>query len=228
VRSDRTLSTIRDALEAHYGAEPGPRLSDPFELILWEQVAYLADDDDRREAFELLKRRVGLAPERILRSAPEMLTTIAARGGTVAAEERAQRMRESARRVVEDWNGDLRGALDQPLQKAKRALMKFPMIGEPGAEKILLFTRTHPLLALESNGLRVLLRVGHGQEGKGYAQTYRNVRAATQAEERAEYDWLISLHELLRVHGRTLCRRSTPRCGECPLAAVCEYASQRR
>ena len=227
MRSARTLSAIRSTLEAHYGAQGGPRLTDPFQLILWEQVAYLADDDRRLEAFLLLKRRVGLEPEAILRSAPETLAEIAAHGGAVAAEERAHRMRESARRVVEDWNGDLRSALAAPSPKAKRALMKFPMIGEPGAEKILLFTHTHPVLALDSNGVRVLLRLGYGHEAKGYAQTYRTVRAATQPEELADCDWLISLHELLRLHGRELCRRSAPRCGACPLAGMCAYAAQR-
>jgi hypothetical protein len=35
--------------------------------------------------------------------------------------------------------------------------MLFPMIGEPGAEKILLFSGVLPVPALESNGVRVLV-----------------------------------------------------------------------
>jgi endonuclease-3 len=65
----------------------------------------------------------------------------------------------------------LKSVLKLPLPKAKKALQKFPGIGEPGAEKILLFTRTHPLMALESNGLRVLVRLGFGAEHKNYATT---------------------------------------------------------
>jgi endonuclease-3 len=101
------------------------------------------------------------------------------------------------------------------------------MIGEPGAEKILLFAHAHPLLAPDSNGLRVLLRLGYGKEGRNYPQSYRSVREATLPELRQDCDWLISLHELLRLHGRMLCRRSSPRCGECPLAQICEFASNR-
>jgi endonuclease-3 len=110
-----------------------------------------------------------------------------------------------------------------PPAEALRALKRFPMIGEPGAEKILLLTRTHPLLSLDSNGLRVLLRLGYGREGRSYAQSYRSVRAATAPEERADYDWLISLHGLLRMHGQRLCRRSAPLCSECPLLPCCDY-----
>src|SRR5262245_54783973 len=194
MRSKRTLDAIRNSLDAHYGAPAAPRTTDPFAFILWEQVAYLADDEQRLEAFARLEKRVGLTADAILSAAPGTLARIAEHGGSIAANERAERMRDSARRVVEDWRGNLSAVLALPLADAKRALMKFPMIGEPGAEKILLLTRAHPVLALDSNGLRVLLRLGYGREARSYTQTYRSVREATRAELHEDYDWLISLH----------------------------------
>ena len=53
-----------------------------------------------------------------------------------------------------------------------------PCSGDPGAEKILLFSRTHSILALDSNGLRVLRRLGYGEERKSYASTYRSAQEA--------------------------------------------------
>jgi endonuclease III len=223
----RTLRAIRSQLEGLYGPWSDPAPGDPFHLILWEQVGYLADDERRLHAFRLLEERVGLGPQDLVRAAPETLVEIAAAGGSIAAEERAERMRSSAVHVIERWSGDLRGALALPLPEALRALRRFPMIGKPGAEKILLFTRTHPLLALDSNGLRVLLRLGYGREGRSYAQSYESVRAATGPEQRADYDWLVSLHGLLRMHGQRLCRRNEPRCGECPLLGCCDYGRSR-
>jgi 3-methyladenine DNA glycosylase AlkD len=38
-------------------------------MILWENVAYLADDDRRQEAFEALKKRVGTKPEDLIHKA---------------------------------------------------------------------------------------------------------------------------------------------------------------
>jgi endonuclease-3 len=227
MQRDRDLSALERKLLAHYGPPAGPGLLDPFALILWEQVAYLADDERRMRAFRLLEERVGLTPDAILSAAPETLADIAAAGGSIAAEERVQRMQRSALEVVERWDGDLRGALALPLSKAQRALARFPMIGEPGAEKILLFTHTHPVLALDSNGLRVLLRVGYGEESKNYAQSYRRVRAATAPEERADCDWLISLHGLLRLHGQRVCRRTAPKCDECSVSDLCDYYATR-
>jgi len=223
----RTLSEVHARLLERHGAVAGPGLEDPFHLILWEQVAYLVDDGRRRKAFDLLARRVGLSPRAILAAPLELLTEIAAAGGAIGSELRAARMQDSARKVVSAWGGDLRRALDLPLAQATRALTGFPMIGKPGAEKILLLTRTRPVLALESNGLRVLLRLGYGEEGSRYDQTYASVRAAVDGEAGGDHDRLITLRELLRRHGRTVCRHNRPACDECPLSGICAYYADR-
>jgi endonuclease-3 len=125
--------------------------------------------------------------------------------------------------VLEEFDGDLRPVLKLPFSKAKKALQSFPGIGEPGAEKILLFTRTNAVLALESNGMRVLLRLGFGEEKKSYSTTYRLVQKAADSGLDEGYSWLIQAHLLLRRHGQELCRRSEPICDKCPLAADCGY-----
>ena len=56
------LQRIIATLEATYG-KPAPPLDDPWLLILWENVAYLADDQRRQRAFDMLRRRVGTDPD---------------------------------------------------------------------------------------------------------------------------------------------------------------------
>lgn len=225
--SPRPLATIRRKLLDHHGEFARPAMEDPFQWILWEQVAYLADDEKRRRAFDLLARRVGLAPSEIAKAKPSALEAIAASGGSIAADKRAERMKDSARRVLSEWEGDLGKALRLPLPEAIRALSRFPMIGRPGAEKILLLTRAHPVLALESNGLRVLLRLGYGTEDRRYERTYESVRATAAEEAGKDLDDLISLHHLLRRHGQTVCRNTTPACDRCPLTAECAFFGAR-
>ena len=134
---------------------------------------------------------------------------------------RADKVLESARLVHELYDDDLRRVLRLPLAQVRRELQRFPGIGAPGADKVLLFTRTQPVLALESNGLRVLLRLGFGKEDKNYAAAYKSVQAALANELQTDFDWLIAAHELLRRHGQTLCRRNEPVCGDCPLRTGC-------
>ena len=123
--------------------------------------------------------------------------------------------------VLEDFDGDLEAVLDGPVDRALRTLARFPMIGRPGAEKILLFARRHAVLALESNGLRVLVRLGYGREDPRYEKTYASVRTAVSGELRDDFDWLISLHRLLRRHGQDVCRRTRPECDGCLLSQQC-------
>ena len=219
---DLNLSRIVSRLAAHYGP-PGPLPStDPFELILWESVAYLVSDDRREQAFQLLRKKPGTKPHQILAADSETLLRVTTLGG-VHAEKRAARLRELALIALNEFEGDLKELLKLPYVKAKKALQKFPSIGEPGAEKILLFTRTYPVLGLESNGLRVLLRLGFGEEKKNYTQSYRSVQKAIQDQLPADCGWLIEAHLLLRQHGKELCKTNQPRCDECPVKKMCAY-----
>jgi endonuclease-3 len=190
-------------------------------MILWENVSYLADDSRRKQAFQVLKRRVGTEPTQILSASDEALLEVTRHG--IMPERFAEKLRQCARIALEDFDGDLRSVLKLPLAKARKALQKFPGIGEPGAEKILLFCRTCPVLALESNGLRVLLRLGFGEEKNSYATTYRLVQRAVEEGLDKDYTLLMAAHLLLRQHGQELCKRSQPECDKCPLAADCEY-----
>ena len=160
------LGLALSKVEEHYGRPKPPQFGGPLEMILWEVVAYLADDTRRRIAFEALRERVGLTPEKILAAPKKLLSDITRMGGAIAAEERAERLQATAQLTLDEFGGDLASVLKLPLQKAKRLLMRFPMIGEPGAEKILLFSGVFPLLALESNGVRVLVRLGIGEDRK--------------------------------------------------------------
>jgi endonuclease-3 len=139
------------------------------------------------------------------------------------AEQFAKKLRTCAQIALEEFDGDLRPLLKLPLAKAKKALQRFPGIGEPGAEKILLFCHTQPVLALESNGLRVLLRLGFGEEKTSYATTYRLVQKALEEGLDKDFSWLIEAHLLLRQHGQKLCKRTKPECQKCPLASDCEF-----
>ena len=136
---------------------------------------------------------------------------------------RARKLIDAAE-IIEDLGGDLHAVLARPEPKARRALKRFPGIGDPGADKIFLLSHTHPILALESNGLRALVRLGFGTESSNYAAMYRSAQAAAAGELPARFEALIRAHLLLREHGRSLCRRTDPACPACPVRSSCPFA----
>jgi endonuclease III len=220
-----TLAQVVAQLSKFYGAPAPPPVTDPFEQVLWENVAYLADDEKRAAAFSALRKTVGLRPEDILKAKPEKLLAAARMGGMVP-ELRAQRLRQCAEIVHILLKGRLDALLDESLPKAKKTLQRFPTIGEPGAEKILMFAGKYPVLGLESNGLRVLLRLGFAEEQKSYSASYRGVKNAISDQLPHDRKSLVAAHQLLRRHGQELCKRNRPLCDECPLRDSCDYAAQ--
>ena len=219
-RAGITFSKLVDKLQQHYGP-PTPPSTDPLELIIWENIAYLASDRRRAEAFATLKRSIGTRPEQILAAKHSTLAAIGKAG--ILPDVSAEKLLAIAKIAYEEFDSDLRAVLRKPLLQAKKALKRFPSIGDPGAEKILLLTRSYPVMALDSNGLRVLCRVGFAEGQKNYSATYRLVQDAILEQLPRDCDSLIRAHQLLRQHGQEMCKRSKPRCTECPVRDSCNY-----
>lgn len=219
------LREVLRGLRLHHGPPPTPPTRDPFEIVLYENVVYLADDEKRRTAFEALRAATNCEPSRILTLGPARLRRAFSAG--IVRDLQVVKLQACARIVLDDLGGDLAPWVAKPLPEARKALMRFPSIGAPGADKILLLSGAHRVFAVDSNGLRVLNRLGFGRERRDYAATYRETMAAVEpllsrsAKVRAE------AHSLLRAHGQRLCRRSRPLCAGCPVRSLCAHGRTR-
>jgi endonuclease III len=91
-------------------------------------------------------------------------------------------------------------------------------VGAGAFEKYLL------VVASDSNGLRVLVRLGLVREEKSYGRTYAASREIAK-DLPEEPGALQEAHLLLQQHGQPLCKRSAPYCQVCPLAPVCASAT---
>jgi endonuclease-3 len=222
------LSRIVAILKDAYGPIAPPPASTAFALILWEKVAYLATDAQRIAAFRALTERVGLTPGAILAAKRNDLEAICALGGAVGVAERAKSMHDSAALVLDEFDGDLDSVLTRPIVDAKRSLMRFYGVGEPGAERILLLRRAHQVLPLDSNGARTMIRLGYGADDKSYTRMYRSVADGARPELVGDFDWLIDAHVYLRHHGKEVCKTSVPRCEACAVRVQCAFGKSKR
>jgi len=220
-----TFAKMMSRLTQHYQHVDSPVAQGPFALVMWENACYLLPDERRREVFETLRERVGMSPDSIARAPDATLLPVARRGG-MRPETRVFRWREIARITLEQFDGDLDRILDMPYADAKRALKRFPNIGDPGAEKILLFCGIASGLPLESNGLRVLVRMGWARQQQNYGRMYRDVQQNIAPVVPRDVTALKDTFLLLQEHGRATCKNKSPRCQQCTLATGCDYAKR--
>ena len=231
----RKLLQILEILEKTYGPQKLAGPSDPYGMIVFLNCGYPASDGACAKGFAALQRAVGAEPEKLLAASQAKLAKLL-RPSVIVPAVCAARLKDIAGRVKKELDRDLTSALkkrmeDAPggsvraehLKPAKKLLQEFPTIGEPSAEKILLFSRLAPVAAVPSAFVGVPIRLFVGEPGKNYAADYRTARGILDAELPQTFEARQRAYLLLKKHGQEICKRSKPKCEMCPLTAHCAY-----
>lgn len=100
------------------------------------------------------------------------------------------------------------------------------MIGNPGAYRILFVASVVNRFAVDSNGLRVLLRLGHGNDDGIHDRSYRPVIEEIERQPAMSAPAAGEVYLPLGKHGRLTCRRTTPTCSDCPMRTRCRGAAR--
>jgi len=222
-----TIPDLFDKLEKFYGTLEPCWPVDPYEFIVWWQCGYPASDAACTKGWDKLTREIGIGPPSLLAATPRKLASALMPGGMVP-ELRALRLKEIAMRVKDEFGGDLRAALSGPLSEVRKTLRKFPGIADPGADRILLFAGITPVAAVPSNCPQVLARVLYGQERDSYSANYREAQHVIAAEMPETFDARTRAYLLLKQHGQEICKRTKPKCEECPVGSNCAFFAGHR
>jgi endonuclease III len=177
-----SVREVVSRLERHYGKPARLRSTDPFDMVLWECCAYLVDDGRRRKVYDRLISATGGNPERIAAMQPAALAQVIKEDGGMRPAMRAEKLQRAADLVLDAGRRVLTALCRSDPKRARMILKKFPGIGDPGADKILMVQGSLKSLAPESNAARVLCRLGFGTPDPRYDRMYRSVIAATTPE----------------------------------------------
>jgi endonuclease III len=227
------LPKLLDRLEKFYGKQSVTWPTDPYLFLVWWHCGYPASDAACARGWAALEKAalekdIGVSPEALLSASPATLARALKAGGMVP-ELRAQRLKEIAARVTQEFSGDLEGALRAAgPDAARKHLKKFPNIADPGADRILLFAKLAPLAAVPSNSPQVLVRIQRGLEHENYGRTYREAQEGIMAEVAATAAARQRAYLLLKKHGQEICKRTNPKCESCPVNDACAYFAGKR
>ena len=121
----------------------------------------------------------------------------------------------------------LKAIIRGPLPAARRALKPFPILGEGGAHRMLLFAADHPVLPVDARVSRVGRRLGYGADFADFKKTSRSVQAAMAPELPTMSVVYRRAYLYLSHHGAATCTEAEPHCGVCPLLDDCPEGKRR-
>lgn len=221
-QSQVSISDVLNKLEEFYGPQEPTFPTDPYEFLVWWYCGYPASDAACSKGWANLTREVGIEPQKLLRAKPAKLTA-ALKAGGMLPELRAERLKEVAMRVQDEFGGDLRAALMGPIPQARKKLKSFHSIADPGADRILLFGSVSAVAAVPSNCVHALDRILHTSESRNYSAAYRECQRVLASELPETFDSRTRAYLLLKKHGQDTCKRTRPRCEICPVRSQCAF-----
>ncbi|MCD6106501.1 MAG: endonuclease III [Thermoplasmata archaeon] len=178
---------------------------DPFEALVAIVLSQNTNDRNAIRALEALRERGLFTPEAIEEAELTVLEEAVRPAGM--HRQRARRLKELAVAVE---GKDL-------LSLGREELMALPGVGPKTADVFLSFMGLSPEFPIDTHVRRVVSRLSLAKGG--YESMRRALLRAFPPDER------VFAHLALIEVGRRWCRPRNPRCGECPLREVCEYAN---
>ena len=186
-----------------------------FEKLVAIILSQNTNDVNAKRALENLKREVGIDPKKLANENVERIAQIIKSAGL--HKQKAKRIKELARLIVDGL--DLEKILNKDTEEARKELMKIPGIGSKTAD-VFLAIHNHKTFGIDTHINRIVKRLGI----VGEKATYEEIRKKLMdIFEGLDYDLV---HRYLIAHGRVYCTARKPRCGECPIRAICEYAKK--
>ena len=138
--------------------------------------------------------------------------------------QKARRIQTFARHLVRHHRGSIEAMLRGETAKVRSELLALEGIGPETADSILLYAGGHPVFVVDAYTRRIFHRIGVWDEKIGYAAMQERFHRALPAD-RALFN---EYHALIVRAGKEYCTARRPRCGGCPLAALCRTAAQAR
>ena len=214
----RDIVTVQRRLRAAQGAfVPKPRLAIIDEMIATVLSQHTSDHNSER-AFAQLKAKFP-AWEQVLEAAEEQVADAIRSGGM--ANQKARRIQRILGAVQQrEGRLDLSGLHDRDDAAIQAYLTSLPGVGPKTAACVLVFAMGRAAFPIDTHVHRIVTRLGWIAPKTPADTAFQLLNPAVPPELR--YD----LHLAFITHGRTVCQARTPRCAECVLADLCDYAKR--
>jgi endonuclease-3 related protein len=183
----------------------------PFEVIVGAILTQSTAWGNVEKAMDNLRAAKMLTPSAILRVAPSRLAALVRPSGYFR--QKAKKLKAFAQFLRTEYGGSLKRMFRTPTPDLRQKLLSVHGIGPETADSILLYAGNHPVFVVDAYTHRIFGR--HGLIGG--KPDYEDVRALFEAALPPHPPILNEFHALIVNTGKNWCRKSVPRCADCPL-----------
>lgn len=186
----------------------------PFETIVGAILTQSTAWGNVERAIANLRSARLLTPSAILRVPTGRLAALVRPSGYFR--QKAKKLKAFARFLKSEYKGSLKRMFQTPTRELREKLLSVHGIGPETADSILLYAGNHPVFVVDAYTHRIFGR--HGiTDGKA---DYEKVRALFESSIPQRPELFNEFHALIVNTGKNWCRKSAPRCEECPLRSL--------
>ncbi|MDR3073954.1 MAG: endonuclease III domain-containing protein [Deltaproteobacteria bacterium] len=219
------LEGMYAALSGHFGPSCWWPAKTPFEVALGAILTQNTNWRNVEKALQALDAATGLVPDAVAALAPAELEAFVYPAGFFRQKSRKIRnflllLKESGGLGHGAEDVSLACFADLEMEEARGKFLAVSGIGPETADCIVLYALGKPSFVVDAYTRRLFHRHGLVEDTVTYAELREFFMDALPPDRAlfAEY------HALIVRAGKEFCRKTTPRCTECPLGSFLEYA----
>ncbi len=186
----------------------------PFEVIVGAILTQSTAWANVERAIANLREARLLTPGAILRVRTPRLAALVRPSGYFR--QKAKKLKAFVRFLQAGYGGSLGRMFQTPTAELREKLLAVHGIGPETADSILLYAGNHPVFVVDAYTHRIFGR-HEITDGK---PDYEKVRSLMEASLPQQPELFNEFHALIVNTGKNWCRKSAPRCDECPLRGL--------
>lgn len=133
--------------------------------------------------------------------------------------QKARKLKALVTFIAAEYNGDLDVMFSESLPVLRKKLLKVWGIGPETADSILLYAGDKTVFVVDTYTKRIFYRLGMVDENISYQEMQEYVQNNIPLDLYIYNEY----HALLVGLGANYCKKSIPRCSQCPLQNLCKY-----
>ena len=198
----------------HFGPQHWWPGDSPFEIMLGAVLTQNTNWQNVEKAIANLKEAGCLSYEAMAGMPREEIAALIRPAGYYNV--KADRLCNLFAMITNNWDGDLSYFLDQPRGVVREELLNVKGVGPETADAMVLYAAGYPIFVVDAYTHRILSRHEIIPVDYGYFEI-QELLMDNLTEDVELYN---EYHALLVQTGKQFCKKTKPRCEQCPLAGV--------